>query len=258
MKRYKLIKNRGYGDPYEQNAIYDADFKTKGGNCTVIQLVRAHPEDWELVMDHFKVGDWVTIIQNNVDHYGDVFRIEEGNIIRDGNPDYQITYKGCKWSFDFNQIRLATQDEIEIVTTPKSATNFKVGDWITITKSDENWASEMDEYDGRVMQLTEDYSNPEGSNSFRIGRWGFVHYQGHFRHSTIYEIDVARCDVSTPYPAEMAIPHQTTELNYTQLIAGIGEVARKANPVLLNRRKKVGTLGFSTSKTSKLLINNKS
>ena len=57
---------------------------------------------------------------------------------------------------------------------------FKVGDWVEITKSDNNWASSMDDFIGKKVQITEVCNNGwsikfKGDESFC---WNY--YEGHF------------------------------------------------------------------------------
>lgn len=58
---------------------------------------------------------------------------------------------------------------------------FKVGDWVIITKSNKNWASSMNKFVGKKVQITDVWNNgwgirfKEDSTSFS---WNY--YQGHF------------------------------------------------------------------------------
>ena len=58
---------------------------------------------------------------------------------------------------------------------------FKVGDWVEITKSNKNWASSMDKFVGKKVQITDVWNNGWGirfnEDSYRFS-WNY--YQGHF------------------------------------------------------------------------------
>ena len=53
-------------------------------------------------------------------------------------------------------LRLATPEEIKNSPTenPKSILDFRVGQWVRITKSSSNWAPQMDVFDGKIVQIT--------------------------------------------------------------------------------------------------------
>jgi len=56
----------------------------------------------------------------------------------------------------------------------------KEGDWVEIQRGDSNWASEMDKYIGRIVQLTE----KSGSDGFKIsdcGSWHWTLKDKHFK-----------------------------------------------------------------------------
>ena len=58
---------------------------------------------------------------------------------------------------------------------------FKVGDWVEITKSNKNWASYMDNFVGKKVQITDVWNNGWGIR-FKEDSRGFSwnYYQGHF------------------------------------------------------------------------------
>lgn len=64
---------------------------------------------------------------------------------------------------------------------------FKIGDWITITESDDNWSSDMDKYIGKTVQIT-GYRSPNGTTFKESGSWYWCYEQKHFRRATKEEI----------------------------------------------------------------------
>ena len=70
---------------------------------------------------------------------------------------------------------------------------FKVGDWVEITKSNENWASAMDNFVGKKVQITDVWNNGWGIRFKEDSRrFSWNYYQGHFipcespKHFTMY------------------------------------------------------------------------
>jgi hypothetical protein len=65
---------------------------------------------------------------------------------------------------------------------------FKVGDWVTITKSNQNWNDCMDRYVGKVVKITSISSSTSIEFEDRK-HWSFLATNGHFRHATLEEIN---------------------------------------------------------------------
>ena len=57
---------------------------------------------------------------------------------------------------------------------------FKVGDWVEITKSDFNWASSMDNFIGKKVQITEVFNNGWSIQFKGSGGFSWNYDQGHF------------------------------------------------------------------------------
>lgn len=59
---------------------------------------------------------------------------------------------------------------------------FKVGDWVEITKSDKNWASGMDKFVGRKLQIFSVSRNGWSANfnDSELNLFTWTYYSGHF------------------------------------------------------------------------------
>jgi len=69
----------------------------------------------------------------------------------------------------------------------KPTADFKVKDWVVITKSKTNWTESMDSYIGKVVQITGFY-NPDKIQFDGCGRWSWLYGDGHFRKARPDEI----------------------------------------------------------------------
>ena len=78
---------------------------------------------------NLKVGEWVKIIQSNVDRTGDVFQLNESHFDV-SNKHSDITYDGAGWKFP-TQVRLATEEEINTAKYPKDGTPCLVRAYLT-------------------------------------------------------------------------------------------------------------------------------
>lgn len=81
---------------------------------------------------------------------------------------------------------------------PIHMSNYKpqVNDWVVITKSKENWNSEMNKYDGRVVQVIK--VPYEGCINFKDdGGWTWRTSDNHFREALSWEIPVTSTPVTT-------------------------------------------------------------
>lgn len=73
---------------------------------------------------------------------------------------------------------------------------FKAGEYITITKSDYNWADDMDNHVGNTYMLIKDFEDTSGGTLGIFAEdknnwwWGFK--DGHFRRATQAEINKAK------------------------------------------------------------------
>ena len=79
--------------------------------------------------------------------------------------------------------KLPSEEELR----PKKQPNiFNTGDWITITKSDSNWAEGMNQYVGQTIMLAVggQVQHLEIDNN----RYNWNYRDGHFRHATKEEI----------------------------------------------------------------------
>lgn len=71
--------------------------------------------------------------------------------------------------------------------------DFKVGDWVTITRSDHDWADLMYDYIGRTVQIKE-FNLGARKNGYTVihfqddGMWKWCYEDGHFRAATAAEI----------------------------------------------------------------------
>lgn len=109
-----------------------------------------------------------------------VFNEQEGKIFsytNYGRSIYHKHYDGNTWA------------EVE---SKQSSEEFKVGDWVTITRSTGNWSSDMDKYVGKTVQITEfKYSHLGYSNVIRFkddGGWTWETTNNHYRKATFLEI----------------------------------------------------------------------
>lgn len=75
---------------------------------------------------------------------------------------------------------------------PSKPINFKIGDWVTITKSEKNWATEMNKNVGRTVQIT-GFRNYSHTSIIFNGAdcWDWAEKDGHFRLATEAEIKAA-------------------------------------------------------------------
>lgn len=62
----------------------------------------------------------------------------------------------------------------------------KVGDWIVILQGSYNWASEMDQYVGKCVQITK--MSDSRARFKNDGNWSWIHSHGHFRKALPSEI----------------------------------------------------------------------
>ena len=69
---------------------------------------------------------------------------------------------------------------------------FKVGDWVEITKSDFNWASYMDYFIGKKVQITDVYNNGWSIKFKEDSRFNWNYNQGHFIPCDPVENNVSR------------------------------------------------------------------
>jgi hypothetical protein len=65
--------------------------------------------------------------------------------------------------------------------------DFKVGDWVVITKSDEDWVEKMDKFVGKCVQIT--LMTKDGGICFlNDENWNWKYKEGHFRKALLHEI----------------------------------------------------------------------
>lgn len=69
---------------------------------------------------------------------------------------------------------------------PKKEETFEVGDWVTITKSPNNWNPKMDKFDGKTVQIIHTADNLIQFEGCEEWSWGYEN--GHFRRATPEEI----------------------------------------------------------------------
>lgn len=70
--------------------------------------------------------------------------------------------------------------------------NFKIYDYVVITKSTKNWSSFMDKFDKKIVKITK-ISGEEHKDSIRIyfnegEEWSWIYSDNHFRKALSYEI----------------------------------------------------------------------
>jgi hypothetical protein len=135
--------------------------------------------DLQLISYPYEVGDYIKIIK---DQHGSAV----GSIVK-----ITVVSKDRVWYLDpiikkefiaaLDYIRPASDYEINNIKKQKEMkeTKFKVGDWVKITKSDSNWNSQMDKFDGQIVQITSITSD----NSIRFendGTWQWEYKNNHF------------------------------------------------------------------------------
>ena len=96
---------------------------------------------------------------------------------------------GLQWCKDDNYQILSFQEWCDLHGYKmEKEVKFEVGDWVIITKSNQNWNDCMDRYVGKVVKITSISSSTsiefEGSKY-----WSFLATNGHFRHATPIEIN---------------------------------------------------------------------
>ena len=103
-------------------SVSEIDYKGMRAACTPNQHIlfdEIFGKDKSL-----KVGDWVKIIQKIVSCEGDIFQLTEGHL-ENLHPDYDIKYVGSWWRYP-DQVRLATEEEINSTKYPKDGTSCLV------------------------------------------------------------------------------------------------------------------------------------
>jgi len=117
---------------------------------------------------------------------GEIVNIGETNAHVHGFA-HQLNYS---MQLDFaKKYQLLPKGYVQTVkTTETMEAEFKVGDWVTITKSGRNWGNSMNKLDGKTVKITQvDGKDPtirfEGSSGF-----AWVYSDGHFRKATLAEI----------------------------------------------------------------------
>lgn len=182
------------GGVYQINEItvnlhFDIDGTNKKNNsCWVLKKdVRlARPEEIPAVREQcpFKAGDWVWNSEDGVMQIKEVHPLERTFSAFDKREERLYYTTNTEAKGDLYYTRHALPHEIPETIKPKAMETFKIGDYVEITKSSNNWASEMDQYVGRVVELI----STEGSNRFRIkedgGRWIWVYGDGHFKRAS--------------------------------------------------------------------------
>ena len=100
----------------------------------------------------------------------------------------RYTYDGKLYTH--HPVTLSQNPIVEIMNTP--LTPIEVGDWVVITKSDNNWTKSMEEYLNRVVQVSSiiiDNNNNLMIKSPNLSPYfGWTFEEGHFRLATQEEI----------------------------------------------------------------------
>ena len=129
----------------------------------------------------YKVGDYVVITKyQNGSELGSVVELTTicSHSVYYADID---NHPGLRFEANVNYIRPAFKNEINNIKKQKEMkeTQFKVGDWVKITKSDSNWNSQMDKFDRQIVQITSITSD----NSIRFendGTWQWEYKNNHF------------------------------------------------------------------------------
>lgn len=133
----------------------------------------------------FEVGDWIKQNSWNTCYKLKAINYAKGNLIIDCPEGDEYG----KYPIDL--FRLATKKEI--ASRVNKVSEFKIGDWVTILKSDQDWADngEMDKFVGRTVQITEVYL--ETQIRFKDDEdWTWNYRNKHFRPATLGEIEAAQ------------------------------------------------------------------
>jgi len=148
----------------------------------------------------FEVGKWYKVLLKN--QYYHIFKFK--SLIND-NKDVDLTdghfdISDNKWkesaSFQLKYVTEIKELSIEEIQQYlpdghpdkiKVNQEFKVGDYVVITKSNENWTDDMNKFNGKIVKIT----SIESDNRIHFNgdeNWCFKHSQGHYRHATQAEI----------------------------------------------------------------------
>lgn len=135
--------------------------------------------DLQLISYPYEVGDYIKIIKDQ--HGSAVGSIVKITVVSKDRVWYLDPIIKKEFIATLDYIRPASDYEINNIKKQKEMkeTKFKVGDWVKITKSDSNWNSQMDKFDGQIVQITSITSD----NSIRFendGTWQWEYKNNHF------------------------------------------------------------------------------
>lgn len=174
---FEMIDNSGYAPSLSEKYLWvkrsdvtlieDVPKKKKVRISSLPDKIKSEiPTSFEAIKvgDYFKLnnkrgGSW------NGDGLMDVYKAAVVKVASKSTNTFKIHnlknethhYKSNHWTFRYNDIeRYATRDEIEDYDGLNEIFGeYKVGDWVIITKSKSNWIGAMDAHDGRIVQITE-------------------------------------------------------------------------------------------------------
>ena len=136
--------------------------------------------NYELRSYPYKVGDYVVITKyQNGSELGSVVELTTicSHSVYYADID---NHPGLRFEANVNYIRPAFQNEINNIKNKKmKETQFKVGDWVKITKSDSNWNSQMDKFDRQIVQITS-ITSDDTIRFENDGTWQWEYKNNHF------------------------------------------------------------------------------
>lgn len=188
MELREKMKFNDHGDIIELS-YYDEDddgyvtwIDTNGNNWEDGYILSGlKSNNLQLISYPYEVGDYVIITRyQNGSELGTVVELTTicSHSVYYADID---NYPGLRFESNVNYIRPAFQNEINNIKKQKEMkeTKFKVGDWVKITKSDSNWNSQMDKFDGQIVQIT--YITSDNSIRFKNdGTWQWEYKNNHF------------------------------------------------------------------------------
>ena len=204
-------------------------------------VIKQESETW-------KVGDWITITHSTDDwvdemnkYIGTTHKLT--SVEFNGNHAKFDDYGGWSWRFSNGHFRKATQEEIDKSTG--KLWEPAVGDWITITKSDNNWnpSGLMDHYVGKTYCITAVGPIGQCAKFEGSGRWTWNLLNKHYRKATLEEIARANSgfvitDRSSQL-SEVLISSKKTK-SITPVV-----VESVSSPAILIKNKKTSKLSLS-------------
>lgn len=143
----------------------------------------------------YRIGDVVVYISQEckiVNYTENYYIVEYSNGWSGSSNAYPLLLPGTldsskKYNYA-KDIDLSKPANLKSTSSP----DFKVGDWVTITKSNMNWALGMDAYVGKTVQIVSSSKNYITKIRF-VGDngWVWAYENGHFRAATAAEITQA-------------------------------------------------------------------